>query len=113
VETKDVAVEAGKLALEKKAKNVVVLELSGLTDIADNFLIAGASSERHAKTISDAIEMGLKAQGVRPLSIEGYDEGRWVIVDYGYTIVHIFLDELRELYDLESLWIEAKRQTLS
>jgi len=106
------AVEAGKLALEKKAKDVVVLNLTGLTDIADYFLITGGSSERHVKTISDAIEMGMKANDIRPLSIEGYDDGRWIIMDYGHTIVHVFLDELRELYDLESLWIEAKRQTL-
>jgi ribosome-associated protein len=112
VETKDMAVEAGKLALEKKANDVVILHLSGLTDIADYFLITGGSSERHVKTISDAIEMGMKAKDIRPLSIEGYDDGRWVIMDYGHTIVHVFLDELRELYDLESLWIEAKRQTL-
>jgi ribosome-associated protein len=112
VETKDMAVEAGKLALEKKAKDVVVLNLTGLTDIADYFLITGGSSERHVKTISDAIEMGMKANDIRPLSIEGYDDGRWIIMDYGHTIVHVFLDELRELYDLESLWIEAKRQTL-
>jgi ribosome-associated protein len=112
VETKDMTVEAGKLALDKKAKDVVVLNLTGLTDIAEYFLIAGGSSERHVKTISDAVEAGLKAQGIRPLSMEGYEEGRWVILDYGHTIVHVFLEELRELYDLESLWIEAKRQTL-
>jgi ribosome-associated protein len=112
VEDKETAVEAGKLALEKKAKEVVVLELSGLTDIADYFLIAGGTSERHVKTISEGIELGLKEEGVRPVSVEGYDEGRWVIMDYGDTIVHVFLEELRELYDLESLWIEAKRQKM-
>jgi ribosome-associated protein len=51
----------------------------------------------------------MKQQGVRPLAVEGYDEGRWVILDYQSVIVHIFLEPLRELYDLESLWIEAKR----
>jgi ribosome-associated protein len=112
VEKKDLAVEAGKLALDKKAKDVVILHLSGLTDIADYFLIVGGSSERHVKTISEAIEIGMKAEDIRPLSVEGYDEGRWVIIDYGHTIIHVFLEELRELYDLESLWIEAKRQTL-
>jgi ribosome-associated protein len=112
VEKNDMAVEAGKLALDKKAKDVVVLNLTGLTDIADYFLIASGSSERQVKTISDAVEMGLKGQDIRPLSMEGYEEGRWVILDYGHTVIHVFLEELRELYDLESLWIEAKRQTL-
>jgi len=98
--------------LEKKATNVVFIELSGLTDIADYFLIANGTSERHVKTISDGIEQGMKEQGLRPTSIEGYNEGRWIIIDYGHTIVHVFLEELRDLYDLESLWIEAKRQRM-
>ena len=51
----------------------------------------------------------MKEQGMRPVSVEGYDEGRWVIIDYGDVVAHVFLDPLRELYDLESLWIEAKR----
>jgi ribosome-associated protein len=112
VDTKERASEAGKFALDKKAKDVVLLELSGLTDIADYFLLADGTSERHVKTISDAVEEGLKEQGVRPISVEGYDKGRWIIMDYGDTVVHVFLEELRELYDLESLWIEAKKQKM-
>jgi ribosome-associated protein len=112
VETKKKAQECGRLALEKKAGNVVVLELSGLTDIADFFVIASGSSERHVRTISDGVEHGMKEKGLPPVSSEGYDEGRWVIIDYGDVIVHVFLEELRELYDLESLWIEAERQTM-
>ena len=112
METKGKAQECGRLALEKKAGNIVVLELSGLTDIADFFVIASGSSERHVRTISDGVEHGMKEKGLPPLSAEGYDEGRWVIIDYGDVIVHVFLEELRELYDLESLWIEAKRQTM-
>jgi ribosome-associated protein len=108
----DRARECGRLALEKKAGDVVTLDLSGLTDIAGFFVVATGTSERHAKTISDGVEQGMKAKGIPPLSIEGYDEGRWIIVDYGDVIVHVFLEELRELYDLESLWIEAKRQTM-
>jgi ribosome-associated protein len=112
VETKERAQECGRQALEKKAVNVVVLELSGLTDIADFFVIASGSSERHVKTIADGVEQAMKERGLPPASTEGYDEGRWVIIDYGDVIVHVFLEELRELYDLESLWIEAKRQTM-
>lgn len=90
----------------------MLLDLADLTDIADVFVIASGTSERHVKTISDSIEKGMKEKGARPLSVEGYEEGRWVIMDYGDVIVHVFLESLRELYDLESLWIEARRQVV-
>ena len=103
------ALRGGQLAEEKKAKDVIVIDLIGLTDIADFFVIASGTSERHVKTVSENIELGMKKSGVKPFSVEGYDEGRWVIIDYGDVIVHVFLENLRELYDLENLWIEAKR----
>jgi ribosome-associated protein len=112
MEAIDRARECGRLALDKKARNVVLLELSGLTDIADFFVLASGGSERHVKTISDGIQQGMKGKGMQPQSAEGYDEGRWIIMDYGDVIVHVFLEDLRELYDLESLWIEAKKQTM-
>ncbi|MCX5799246.1 MAG: ribosome silencing factor [Proteobacteria bacterium] len=99
----------GKYAEEKKAKDVLVLELGGLTDISDYFLLVSGTSERHVRTISEYIETGMKGIGVMPYSVEGYNDGRWVIIDYQNVIIHIFLETLRELYDLESLWIEAKR----
>src|SRR5208337_4808365 len=109
MEAWDRAVECGRRASEKKARDVVVLELTGLTDIADFFVLASGTSERHVRTVAEAIEGGTKDAGGPPLSMEGLDEGRWVIIDYGDVIVHVFLEPLRELYDLESLWIEAKR----
>ncbi|HOC46448.1 MAG: ribosome silencing factor [Syntrophorhabdaceae bacterium] len=99
----------GRLADDKKAVDTVVMDLGGLTDIADYFVIAGGTSERHVRTIADGIREGMKEKQVRPLATEGYEEGRWVILDFQSVIVHIFLASLRELYDLESLWIEAKR----
>jgi ribosome-associated protein len=105
----DLVETCGRLADDKKALDVVIMDLTGLTDIADHFVIAGGTSERHVRTIADGIREGMKQEGVRPLAVEGYDEGRWVILDYQSVIVHIFLEPLRELYDLESLWIEAKR----
>jgi ribosome-associated protein len=112
VETKDKADVAGRLALEKKAGDVVVLDLSGLTDIADYFVLASGTSERHVKTISEAVEHDMKEKGIAPFSTEGHEEGRWVIIDYGDVVVHVFLESLRELYDLENLWIEAKRYVM-
>jgi ribosome-associated protein len=112
VETKDFADACGRLALEKKAADVVVLDLSGLTDIADYFVLASGTSERHVLTISEAVERDMKEKGITPFSTEGCEEGRWVIIDYGDVVVHVFLQSLRELYDLESLWIEAKRYVM-
>jgi ribosome-associated protein len=112
VETKDLADAAGRLAVQKKAWDVVVLDLSGLTDIADYFVLASGTSERHVLTISEVIEHDMKEKGITPFSTEGYEEGRWVIIDYGDVVVHVFLESLRELYDLENLWIEAKRYVM-
>jgi ribosome-associated protein len=112
VETKDLADTCGRLALEKKARDVVVLDLSGLTDITDYFVLASGTSERHVLTISEAIEHGMKEKGMTPFSTEGYEQGRWVIIDYGDVVIHVFLESLRELYDLENLWIEAKRYVM-
>jgi ribosome-associated protein len=99
----------GMLAEEKKAQDVVVMKLDDLTDIADYFLVASGTGERHVRTIADSVETGMKERGVKPYSVEGHRDGRWIIIDYQNVIVHIFLEQLRELYDLESLWIEAKK----
>jgi ribosome-associated protein len=99
----------GMLAEEKKAQDTVIMKLDDLTDIADYFLVASGTSERHVRTIADSVETGMKERGVKPYSVEGHRDGRWVIIDYQNVIVHIFLEQLRELYDLESLWIEAKK----
>jgi ribosome-associated protein len=109
VEALDKVNMCGRLAEEKKAKDVLILELGGLTDIADYFMLADGTSERHVKTIADHIVKSMKSEGIKPHLIEGGDVGRWVIIDYQDTIIHIFIEPLRELYDLESLWIEAKR----
>jgi ribosome-associated protein len=105
----ELAETSGRFAEDRKAKDVVILELKGLTDIADYFVVAGGTSERHVRSIAEHIETSLKALGVKPYSVEGSQEGRWVIIDYQNVILHIFLEPLRQLYDLESLWIEAKR----
>jgi ribosome-associated protein len=109
VRSNEKALIIGKLAEEKKAREVLILDLARLTDIADFFVVASGTSDRQVRTIAESVELGMKERGVRPLSREGYDEGRWIIVDYGDVVLHAFLEPLRELYDLESLWIEAAR----
>ncbi len=104
------AMMCGRYAEEKKAKDVAVIELLGLTDIADFFVLASGTSERQVRTIAENVEVMMKQQqGLRPYSVEGYHDGRWVIIDYQTVVVHIFLETLRELYDIESLWLEAKK----
>jgi ribosome-associated protein len=109
METLEKIKTCARYAEEKKAKDILMLELKGLTDITDFFLLVNGTSERHVKTISEHIETSMKGDGILPYSVEGYNEGRWVIIDYRDIIVHIFIEPLRDLYDLESLWIEAKR----
>jgi len=109
VTSSEKALTIAKLADEKKAKEVLILNLVDLTDIADFFVLASGTSERHVRTVAESVQTGMKEKGMQPLSAEGYDEGRWIILDYGDVIFHTFLEPLRELYDLESLWIEAAR----
>jgi len=109
VRSSEKALTIGKLADDKKAKDVLVLYLSELTDIAEFFVLASGTSERHVRTVADGVQTGMKEKGMLPLSTEGYDEGRWIILDYGDVVFHTFLEPLRELYDLESLWIEAPK----
>lgn len=109
METLEKIKTCARYAEEKKAKDILMLELKGLTDITDFFLLVNGTSERHVKTISEHIETSMKGDGILPYSVEGYNEGRWVIIDYRDMIIHIFIEPLRDLYDLESLWIEAKR----
>lgn len=101
------ALEIAKLALDKKAEKVVILNVGKLTAVSDYLLICSAESERQVQAIADSIEGGLRKKGERPLGVEGISEGRWALIDYVDVVVHIFLDPVRAFYDLEGLWAEA------
>ena len=99
-------------ALDKKAFDLDVLSVGQLTSIADYFVLASASNERQAAAIADAIEEQLKKElGVRPLLVEGTTPGRWILLDYGDFIVHIFTEDVRRFYGLERLWGDAPNVT--
>ena len=99
-------------ALDKKALDLDVLSVGALTSIADYFVLASATNERQAAAIADSIEEQLKQQlGVRPLLIEGTTPGRWILLDYGDFIVHIFTEDVRRFYGLERLWGDAPNVT--
>ena len=101
-----------RFALEKKAYDLVLMEVGRYTSLADYFLICTGRSDTQVQAITQSIEENLGRAGIRPLSIEGYARGQWVIVDYGDVVVHIFYDPVREFYDLERLWARAPRVTL-
>ncbi len=98
------------LAQEKKARDIVSLTLTGLTLIADYFLIMSATNTRQAQAIADEITETLKAEGRPALRVEGHREGRWILIDLGAVVVHVFLDDERAYYNLERLWGDAPRQ---
>jgi ribosome-associated protein len=94
-------------ALERKASDVLALDVREVSSFADAFVIVTGESDRRVRAIADAIEEAMSARGERPLGIEGYSEGRWVLIDLADVIVHVFHPEVREFYDLERLWTDA------
>jgi ribosome-associated protein len=96
-------------ALGKKAERLVALDVRGLTSIADYFIICSGRSSRQVGAIADHIERDLRKKKIHPLSVEGKSEGHWVLMDYGHVIIHVFYQETRNFYDLEGLWVDAKR----
>jgi ribosome-associated protein len=99
--------QAAQAALEKKAVNVVVLDVQGLSSVTDYFLVCNGKSTTHIQTISDAIRDGLKGMGVRPLHAEGIPESGWILLDCGDVLMHVFLEDTRLYYALERLWGDA------
>ena len=100
-----------RAVMGRKAESIVVLDLRGLTSIADAFIICSGRSNRQVSAVAEHVERFLKQEGIRPLSVEGRKEGHWVLMDYGHVIIHVFYTETRSFYDLEGLWVDAKRIT--
>ena len=98
---------AAHAALDKKAIDLAVLDLQGLSTIADFFLVCSARSTTQADTIAEAVRGALRAGGVRPRHNEGSAESGWLLLDYGDVVVHVFLEETRGFYALERLWGDA------
>ena len=100
-------------ASEKKALNLIVLDVRDLTSIADVFIICSGRSNRQVSAIADSIVAKLKKHKIKPLSVEGTRQGHWVLLDYGHVIIHVFYEPVREFFDLEGLWADARRITPS
>jgi ribosome-associated protein len=110
--TGDVA-KAVRAALDKKAVDVVVLDLRGTPAFTDFFVLCSGLNQRQVKAIADAVEESLRAAKVRPAHIEGYDRAEWVLMDFFTFIVHVFTPQTREFYSLERLWGDAERIEVS
>jgi ribosome-associated protein len=107
------AQKMAKLVLDKKALEVVILDVRGMTSYADYFVIASGESERQVTAMADSVEDKLREEKLRPIGTEGQDTGHWVLLDYGEVVGHFFHQEQRQFYDLEGLWADAPREAVS
>jgi len=96
-------------AIDKKAVGLEILDVAGKVDYADFLVIMTGRSDRHAQSLAQGIEEALQKRGVRPTAIEGLPHATWVLMDFGDVVVHVFQDEARRLYDIEGLWLDARR----
>lgn len=104
------ALLAAQVAADNRGQNIVILDVRELTTLFDYFVVATGTSRRQLHAMSEEIDRALNEQlGDRRLGVEGYDQSRWILMDYGDLIVHLFDDETRAYYALEELWARAKR----
>ena len=103
------ALATARAAIDKKAENVKILDLTEFSGFTDYFVVCSGVSSRQVQAIADSVEHALSSQGQRALSSEGYRDGRWILIDFGDVVIHVLLDALRDYYDLETLWARAPR----
>ena len=105
----DRACLSARTAAENKARDVVVLDLRGITPLFDFFVLATGISRRQIHTICEEVDAALHREGDRRLSIEGYEASKWVVQDYGDVVVHVFAPDTRDYYGMEDLWADAAK----
>ena len=94
-------------ALERKAQDLIILSVGGLSSVTDYFIVCSGTSDRQVRAIADSIEKRMKEWGVIARGIEGRQSGGWILMDYGDVVVHVFHQPVREFYDIERLWSDA------
>ena len=104
---------AALAALDKKAENLVVLDVRGLSSYTDFFVIMSGRSTRHVQGLAQAVDVALRHKNVKDGNTEGLNEGHWVLLDYNDVVVHVFYSEDRGFYDIEGLWHDAPRVDLT
>jgi ribosome-associated protein len=92
---------------DRQAVDLRVLDLDEISEFTEYFLVCSGSSERQVRAIADGVDEKLRAEGSRPLHVEGYEHGQWILLDYGDFLVHIFVGPVRDYYRLEQLWADA------
>lgn len=108
----EIAFAAARTAYDKKAEKIKILDLRKQSTVADYFVICSAMSDRQVQAICESILSTLKASGHKAIASEGLSEGRWVLLDFGDVIVHVFIDAIRDYYDIEGLWKTAGKVPL-
>jgi len=108
-EARELALVIAAAALDKKALAIEILDVVGKIDYADFLVLMTGRSNRHVDALAQGIEEACRKRKTRPLSVEGTPEASWVLIDFGNIVVHIFQEEARGLYDIEGLWLDAKR----
>lgn len=108
-EARELAVAIAIAALDKKAVGLEVLDVAGKVDYADFLVLMSGRSDRQVVALSQSIEETLRKKGRRALSVEGLPHANWVLMDFGDVVVHVFQDDARHLYDIEGLWVDARR----
>ena len=111
METKDIAQKIAAAANDKKAKDILLLNMEGLSPVTDFYVICSAGNSTLVKAIADNIEDKLAEAGVHPTHKEGSADARWVLLDYGDVVAHVFLEEERDFYNLEQLWADAPSES--
>ncbi len=109
---KALALTAAKLAAERHCTNIVVLDLTGISPATDYFVIATGTSNRQMRSVADEICQAARDQGQQRFGRAGYDQARWILLDFVDVVIHIFDAEFRDYYDLELLWGDAERLTI-
>lgn len=107
--SREVATAIAVAAIDKKAVGLQILDVAGKVDYADFLVVMTGRSDRHVQSLAQAIEDDLQKKGHRALAVEGLPHASWVLMDYGDVVVHVFQDEARSLYDIEGLWMDARR----
>lgn len=104
---------AAHAALDKKASDVVILDLRKTTDFTDYFVLASGTNQKQIVAIADAVLETMRGLGVKPTHVEGYPRGEWILLDFQDLVVHVFTEKTRAFYDLERLWGGATRQEVT
>ena len=110
MDSKAMAEKISEIMDDRKAKNIEVIDTSGLTDIADYFIICSGTSTTHVRGIADEIEKKMGECGLKCAHLEGYDSAGWILLDYLDVVAHVFLADQREFYNLERLWKDSAKK---